>query len=319
MKLPLRKCVLSALVLALTATFGCGGSDGITGPTVPPTPPIPSPTPEPAPPLLSFPIRTAGTSFVDGSGRGVRLLGAIPCCGDPAWNDWPLTNSAVLREIAAAGGNWTHIRMGPHSEDLFEGPRFQPSEAFFAEVEDILMEAAVLGIVVEVDVLDSWAMKPRNQKNYFGWDCGDAQGPPSNQMIAWVNRVLDHTAHHANVIYQISNESFLCAGSDWESGIARVIRARSGHPIGSNLQRSVAGGYADYFSFHGGTAQPPFRGKPVMVNETGTNNYLSPEEWEQQARAAIAMGTSFHLWRGGMDTIEWENALARMKRIQEGH
>jgi len=256
---------------------------------------------------------------VDSVGRSIYLLGGVSCCADPSISGWPLVTTRILDEIADARGNFVHIRVGPYSSTLFEGPEFQPSPAFWSRVRGLIEHAYSRGIVVEVDVIDGWVLERGHNHNYFGWDGAITHSRPDVEQLEWVNEVMRNTSEYPNVIYQISNESFdVGASGEWEGGIVTQIRRHTGAMIGSNIQREVARGYANYVTFHNLGVRSPMYGRATMVNEFG-DDPLAPEEWEAAARDARRRGVSIHLWRGGMDDASWRDSLQRLKRIQEGN
>jgi len=225
---------------------------------------------------------------------------------------WPLISDQALSDIAAAGGNYAHVRLGPFSGRTSDPP---PTPAFWERVEHVLDYAASLGIVVEVDVLDSWILERGHNDSYFGWTCEITHHAPDREQLAWVSQVARYTAAHPNVIYQISNESFDCgAVRAWELGIRDHLRREApGRLIGTNSHHGGIESSVDYVSRHQHVALAgPLAGRPTQVNETAD---LTPDGWEREARRAISNGTSFHLWRGAMSDDQWLDALARMARI----
>lgn len=264
---------------------------------------------------MVFPLKVAGTRFADATGAPVHLLGAILV--DKAFG-WPGSNGRGLDVLSQAGANWTHIRMGPHGPGSPDSD-YQPDVAL-NEGPAAASWAFSAGIALEVDVIDGWVMKHSNEAprfSFYNWDCNTTQGRPTREQLEWATRVATAFRGHPNVMFQTSNEGFDCppwGGSkvDWEVGIRDAIRAAApGHLIGTNSQGSKIERYFDYVNHHGEFAEGATNGRPLMINETGS---LSPEEWETQARAARAMGTSFHWWCNESEAV-CKDGLERLRRI----
>ena len=105
--------------LALLAAVSCpppGLSPGLSA----------APSAAPAPARL---ISVRGPSFVDPEGKPLRLqgIGGV-CCTEVPENlaklkGWPLVTPDSIRELAAAGGNFVAIRLGPFMR-ASEGPGY---------------------------------------------------------------------------------------------------------------------------------------------------------------------------------------------------
>lgn len=314
-----RVVALAGIACILVLLLGCPAED---------PQPSPSPTPTPEPPSvvepLKFPLRVDGPNFVNADGSPAWVLGGIGCCWDPVESGWPLASDTLLEQLAANHGNLVHIRLGPFNASLYEGPQFQPSPEFFDRVRHVLSKAHSLGIAVEVDVIDAWAMKRGTQKNFYGWDCSTTHRFPTDAQLDWVERVVSHTAAFENVIYQAANESFECKPEPiWELAILDALK--TGAPeriVGTNSQNPDIERHFDYVNRHGCEPQAgPIEGLPTATNEFNGCQWQdmgAAAWWEDRSRSARRQGTTFHLWRSNMPDPAWRDALARLKRWREG-
>jgi hypothetical protein len=110
-------------------------------------------------------------------------------------------------------------------------------------------------------------------------------------------------------MYQVGNETFDCDTTPaWELGVRDALRAALGSRarlIGTNSHDPELEAQFDYAARHVDEAQAP-EGRPVIVNET---NALTPAQFRQQLAAARRLGSTFVLWRGGMNGRQWARAL----------
>jgi hypothetical protein len=247
---------------------------------------------------------------VVGNRFSVELRGTVICCYDGIDGEepytvphgWPLIDSSALREIAYAGGNYTHVRA------LGSDPGRLPA---------ILAEAQTLGIYVEVDVLDGWQFR-RRVTPWATQGCEVMAAAPRSMHRAWVLELVKAAGGYPNVLWQIGNENNLCDVSrEWELGVRDAIRdaetlnGYQRHLIGSNSGRADVEREVDYVTVHGEDAA--LSGPtPRLVNET-KDSRTSPEAYERALRDACAQGTYFALWRGLMKNAEWERALEIMR------
>ena len=351
-------CFMSAISVCLVIAAACKKLPALPDPV-----PTPSATPSLAPRLT--PLRVSGSDFIDATGKRVYLLGAIPCCVGEI--DWPLINSlgyrrpgakglmaltsvteSAMQRIADAGGNFVHIRLGPYTDADNEGnhyPEFAAyrivsygiadlsawNEAFWAKVRGVIERAGSLGLYVEVDITDGWALRTdfphpwaagRNIQGYDNATCATMFAPPDPVAQAWIRKVLDETSHFPNVLYQVSNESHVCGISrgrslmPWEAATIEIVHER-GRLVGTNSHDVVIEEIADYVAYHVCEA-PRMLDRPVMVNEYAARcgNTLSADEWTEEATRAARNGTSFHLWRGSMDDGNYAKALSRLRGIR---
>ena len=256
---------------------------------------------------ITEPLRVDGTRF------NVPLKGAIICCEKAKENGWPLVSGKALRQMARAGVNWTHIRLGP-SPPHTEGPEFaayRPDGSwnpdFWKRVRQTLAVATSLGIYVEVDVVDAWMLE--HGRNAWGEDCAITRRPPARHHKQWIRKVVAETGDFPNVTYHIGNETSDCGATrEWEVGVRDVLRGALGgrrRLIGTNsLDESIQREF-DYVTRHTNRAQPP-TDRPLVINETGP---LAPAEFREQFETAQRLGTYFVLWRGRMKDGQWERAL----------
>ena len=224
-----RLLALGGLVLLI----GCGGHK-------PPTPPSPPPSPSPAPaPSIVFPLKTAGTKFVDATGKPVWLSGAIECCNaGPTKFHWPLASKEFIDLIAANSGNYTHMRLGPltKTEDPGQAPYTQFrayatnsngradinswNQKYWTDVDALIKHAASKGVVVEMDLLDAWSLKEgpndaighpwclRYSNQLFN-KCyaNNVSLPPHEYALKLLDKAVMEWGDNPNIIWEISNES----------------------------------------------------------------------------------------------------------------
>lgn len=256
---------------------------------------------------ITQPLTARGTAF------SAELRGAVICCQEAKKNGWPLVSRKALRQMARAGANWTHVRLGPYPPEA-EGPEFAAYQAggswnaaFWERVRGVLAEAARLGIYVEVDVIDAWAFE--HGRTAFREDCSAMARAPQRHHLRWVRKVAAETGDFPNVMYQVGNETFDCDASPaWEIGVRDELRAALGtraRLIGTNSHDPDLEPEFDYAARHVEEAQRPGP-RPVIVNETAP---LTPAEFRAQHAAARALGSTFVLWRGRMNGRQWGRAL----------
>jgi hypothetical protein len=256
---------------------------------------------------IAQPLAVRGTAFSE------ELRGAVICCEDAKKNGWPLVSRKALRQMARAGVNWTHVRLGPYPPEA-EGREFAAyaadgswDPAFWRRVRDVLAEARRLGIYVEVDVIDAWAFE--HGRTAFREDCSAMAGPPRRHHLRWIRKVAAETGDFPNVTYQVGNETFDCDASPaWELGVRDALRAALGplvRLIGTNSHDPDLEPEFDYAARHVDEAQTPGP-RPVIVNETGP---LTPAQFQAQRAAARSLGSTFVLWRGRMNGRQWGRAL----------
>lgn len=332
--------VLSSVALVLF--LSCSSP---SDPTPQPSPtPTAQPTPEPWYPMSA--LRAQGSQLVDDDGP-VSLLGCIACCEDAKANDWPWASVEFMAQCAAHGGRYTEFRNGPNNGS--EGPEFDAylrmpdgrydltkwNPAFWANLHERLDAAERLGMFVGVEVVDRWVLrrrlspwqKDRNVQGFEGEDPFIASTVPKTYHRDWIRKVAIEAGRHRNVVFLTGNEAFLppgAAGLPFEEGMVDIIRqveAEKGyvrHLVGSNthdpkIERSPK---IDIVIRHADVHIPgPVYGKPAMVNEVNPHSF---QQFSREARAAMAVGTLWQLWRGDMKAAEYQQALDELKAIQEG-
>ena len=282
--------------------------------------------------MITSPLTISGWDFLS-EGHKISLLGSVVCCSETVLEKgWPLINEAGLREIAEAKGNYTHIRLGPFINETDHGFEAYNSDGswnqeFWTRAEGAVSLGQALGIYVEVDLIDSWALKVG--RNYFG-SCDVVAVEPTEEMKVFVRKAVEVLGKYPNTLWQISNESGVwpCGRvlkPRWENGIAEVVLATEralGYPhhlIGTNcggdhpeIQNSAL---MDYWNVHEDRSVVAEGSRPLVVNEWG--GFLTPAEWAAEARKAREHRTIFHLWRAESWTKDDEKeALRLLKEIQ---
>jgi hypothetical protein len=298
-------------------------------------------------------LHADGPTLVDPSGAAVDFRGAISCCGGGF--GWPLFDEAWVDEVAQYDVTFLHMRLGPFLTGeggesdwaAVGGPyvdvggradltRF--NAAFWAHVRYLIEYAAALGIWVEVDVADGWAIKhcrwgdipeysawaPGNNAQGEDWcdDAGSREILGSDVHDAWVRQVVHETGRYANVIYQDGNEIGLVAdyAPEWTLSIRNIIHdqeTRDGyarHLFGSNSgdAATLQAPGVDFVELHQSHAAAPGQcfGKPCLVNEYNPNPPLSPAELYDEYCAGRAAGTYFWYWRHGQSEAQMAETLA---------
>jgi hypothetical protein len=237
--------------------------------------------------LAALPI--AQPLAAEGARFSVELRGAVICCEEAKPNGWPLVTRKALRQMARAGANWTHVRLGPYPPSA-EGEEFAAyapggswNAAFWNRLRGLLAEATRLGVYVEIDVIDAWAFE--HGRSAFGEDCSVLAGAPRPHHLKWIRKVAAETGGFPNVIYQVGNETFDCDTTPaWELGVRDALRAALGGPtrlIGTNSHDPELEAQFDYVARHVDEAQAP-EGRPLIVNETGA---LTPAQFREQLPA----------------------------------
>jgi hypothetical protein len=247
---------------------------------------------------------------------------------------WPLINQAAIDEIAAHGGNFTHIRLGPfrneddpNNEAILPDGNWNP--VFWNRVDTLLEHARQKGVFVEVDIIDGWAAKTGNL--WWGYSCNMMTHPPDEAQVAFIRKAVEVAGKYPNVMWQLSNESGVdpCGirlTAAWELGIAREVLANEQlfsyphHLIGTNAgDRHPDIQFAlelDYINVHEDVALTQEGPRPLVVNEWGA--LLTPEEWASIAREARRKGSIFHMWRAETwGEAENQRALDLLKEIQD--
>lgn len=235
------------------------------------------------------------------------------CCTDP---DWPGASPSLLEKIEKAGGNYTHIRMGPWAEGAPEGSRFVRSEILDTQ-EEVIREALERRIYVEVDAIDGWVLE-RPSQSYWHDGCDVISRAPEPRHIEWINALVDRFAPYPNVFYEVSNESFDCRGRvspEWEFGIRDAIIAayhrngRQAPPVGTNSHHLDIERGMDYAARHNRFAQKA-EAYPVLVNEYP---YETAAHICQQLEAARVNHTLYAVWLGDLDAAGQARVFSCLK------
>ena len=326
---------LRMTLLTLTLFLGLACGKGTYLPSSPA--PIPEPTPAPVPAPVLAPIQVVNGHFSQ------PLKGIAFCCEDALSWGWPLINEAGLDLIASIDGNWATMRLGPFTREgespEFEaysrtGSKYNLSEwnpLFWDRVSQLLQYATSLGITVEVDIIDGWALKhPGNAKvspwspsmNLRGLDargCSITHSSPLPIHVAWIKKVVQETGMY-NVMYQIGNETDVCSSSlEWEQTIYDLVKEElhlMGFPersVGTGNPRS--GVVADYETWHGFGIPPVLAGGPVLINETDNQDH-SVAEYIELIKRVQAAGAEMIYWRGPHSQGQFDEMLALYKDLE---
>lgn len=314
--------------------------------SVPPRPPAPSPTPTPTPtpppPVTGLPeptllhIKPGTNQFVNASGKRVWLLGyGGTCCHvDNAVNGWTQISEPWLRELAAHGGDFVHVRTGPSSKSLEPRPERRPynddgtwNPAYFAQLNALIDLAYSLGVYVEVDLIDGWALKdPRN--NWWMASCGILSSSPKPAYQRYVNKIVSSIGQHPNVLYQVGNETGVCGTATlaWELGIVDAVHVQeltSGfkrHIMSTNagIAKVDRHGDIDYVNSHQTEApeQPGYTAKPIVTNESNPNSFAN---FKAQLAIAEQRGTYIHLWISDMSEADRQASLDLIMSYRKRH
>lgn len=294
-----------------------------------------------------------GKHFVNKKGEVVRLQGVVACCFGTATSNptkefgWPLNNEKLVRLVKQYGGNYAHMRLGPHTREN-EGAGYsgyaEPAtglydleawdESFWDRAAAAIQAALDARVYQEVDLVDGWVRKnpavdPWSEFNnlqgeHLSGGCLGMQQPfLTTTQERWIRKAVAETGWAPNVIYQISNESGACKVNDeWERHAYAVVRdeeQKQGyerHMIGTNSEHDSLEGTMDYMTFHKNVAEHT-RTVPVMVNEYVADS-LDVAAFRREVAASARWGTSFHLWRGEADEETFAGMLAEMQASIEG-
>lgn len=253
--------------------------------------------------VITQPLGVIGNRFT------VPLKMVVICCYDSYTlaHGWPLIDKAALEEIALAGGNATHVRP-------------TTMNAPWSALAETIRNAQNLGIYVEVDVVDNWALRTGNGP-WPNQGCEITHEAPREQHLRWVRDLVAASGSYPNVIYLVGNEAFTCdAGPEWELGIKDAIHDAEKennfdhHLVGTNSERADLEPEFDYYTIHSEFAAP--RGpKPRLVNET-KDSLVNPEDYRLNLQAACREGTYIALWRGLMNDGQWAQAKSYLKEFQ---
>lgn len=292
------------------------------------------------------------TGFADLAGNPVWLTGIAVAGGPNGYPvyGWPWASDAILTQAAGQGANYAHFRLGPFRTQLEDGANggcvptgdgagFEPyaeagglrydldtwNAAYWSALRQRVQRAEQLGVYVEIDLIDAWALKnshrtcnsawhPDNNIQGFSLDCTalrDSTPGAHPHVRRWLEKIADELGPHGNVIFQIGNETDLCPGTTgasaaWERGVVQIVEARMAgngspaHLFGTNGTAAMAGlPEVDYVNRHSATAVEIAGGKPTGVNEDDQNS--SPDRFMREAWESFSRGTFYHYWFGGND------------------
>lgn len=269
----------NAFAVLLLSLAACKGRT--TGPGPVPTPtPTPIATPTPRPPAWPW--------------------GAIVCCDDPltpgvdeGYRDgWSLATPSALAQMAAAGATMTHFRTGP----------FRDGSVTIPMVVAAVQNANSLGLRVEVDLIDNWALA--NNETPWGDGCSVTHAAPRPRHVKHVREVVEATAG-MDVTYNLGNEGFRCNPSEaWDRGIYDAAKAAGAGRVGSNSDLGIG----DYITVHGFEA---VGGGQFLTEDDGGDH--TPQEWIEIYRASKARGGYVMFWRGTMSDAQWAELFALMR------
>ena len=295
-----------------------------------------------ASPVYLPPVRSENGVWMR-DGKPFWLVGAIPCWPTDGTDEklivdgvqipymWPLVSPEWIRHVKTKGANAVHVRPGPLGiEDTVAelkqigGPYNIDgtwNDKFWAAFRTGGNVAGEEGFVIQVGVLDGWALKNAigGAWHFPTWPAEHvhgAQSLPINESVKkWTFKVVYESCNWGNAIYEIGNESDLTGvwTKEWERAMYALIREAEDqegckaivHMIGSNT-RDYEGPY-DYFASHyTDGATEPKSGRPSMVNEY--NPSISPGQFKTLTCNAKKIGQSFWYWRSdGSDAVQDES------------
>lgn len=347
-------------ILALFVLVGCGGIH----PPVPPKPsPTPIPSPTPVPPVTGLPeptlLHTKGAAFINAEGKRVYLegYGGTCCHVDNDVNGWTDISESYLKELAAHGGNFVHIRTGPYSKSLEPRPEYRAynadgsfNEGFYKRKLALIRLGRSLGVYFEIDVgPDGWSLKD-SDNNFFGWTVDIMRRAPKLDVQHFVQKNVKEFGDEPNVIWQLGNENGVPQEScilpdgthgqcsivtlEYELGIADAIRIqedknpkRLHHLKGTNagLIKVDRHGDIDYIETH--QCQAPEMPRYLLPpNGPGMRpvmvNECNPESFtnfQKQLGIAEQNQTYYQLWISDMPESQRQQALDLIATYRKTH
>lgn len=342
-------------------------------PTVEPTPsptPIPTPTPTPVPTPTPIPTPTPSplpgplVAHEDGTwtrdGQPFTFLQVIVCCkgypdADPRdlakSQNWPLTSIEFVQWISFHKQTATHVRtwMNPIDErgDLFSPFKVEAdlrvdlndwNPKFWIYLDNLLAFAEQRGVVVEVDILDTWAIYWNQSPTCARYnvngvnECGigSVQGGLTAIQRRFVTKLVQETGRHKNVVYQDGNEAWKGMSAGFSLALRDLVRntenanAYAHHPFGTSNNKDDVRRNVDYVTFEQETAADLWcwrtddggrACKPTHVNETAS---LTPEQMIRESYKAKSKGTAFVDWMGENDQDKRGQGLIWRQILAEG-
>jgi len=325
------------IVLFALIAVGCWPFKPKPKPTPTPTPVVtPTPNPFESKPGLSV----KGRDFIDPSGNRIWLAGWVVCCGDTIGDGWPLIDPVRLK-FYSQYGNWTHIRLGPFTENEEDGQKFiaykpvgdgkydltQWNDVYWEKIKNVLKVAEDVGVYIEIDLIDAWVMESRNNSN-SPWMrrnninniddgmCLRLHEDPKPIHQEWIKKAIKETGWSPMVMYEVGNETMDCDGlgttKAWEFGIRDLVRQAlkdNGYHyrlISTNSHKHEWETEFDYANWHRSETMD-YESCPIGVNETPPD--FQGDEWQYSFMAAKRNGTFFHLWRGDRNDEVWKSDL----------
>ena len=272
------KKVIAAIAIAASILYACHKGVPLPGPTDPG--PVPTPTP-----VVDW---TPAWPF-----------GVVYCCNNNP--GWPLVTHQQLQEMRKAGGTLTHVRTGP-----YEAGSEDAAATTISKLIDTVGFANTLGISVEVDLVDGWALV--NRVNLWHDSCSVTQGPPPQRYIDHITEVVNATKGF-QVTYQLGNEMYRCTPTlPWLQGLYNAAKAAGAGRVGSDDAR-----VGDYLTVHG--FSPTSNG--AILNETDNQEH-TPAQWVDLYQASKKRGGYIMVWFGPSDDAQRAAILAALRHVDDG-
>ena len=285
--------------------------------------------------------------FADKDDTPVWLTGMSVCCPDDERNGWPWISNGAIDKLAAHGGNWAHIRLGPFMNTAAYLAPYAPykksgdkydlnewNDQMWTDLRSLLAHAQEEGVYIEVDLIDAWILERsgdwvpwHSSNNINGVDaagCGVTKTAPRETHKKYLRKIAKETGDFDNVIYQVGNETFDCGGSSvaWEDGVIKTVEdeleslGKGARLFSTNSHKAEVeqSGYVDYVNVHGGGPDGIHHGKP-----TGNNEYanLSPDGFTGNLWNKFIDGCFFHYWVGSNGSSDRETTYDRIKHFMD--
>jgi len=294
------------------------------------------------PDTISDPLQISSqksSCFQDSLGNGVWLVGVSGQYDD----GWPLMTTAYLDTLAAHRVNWVHWRLGP-----FIGEAVPPytdtggqvydltsfNAAYWSNLRSLLTYAKNLGIYVELDIIDGWAMS--DMPGEMPWGSGNnsnsialtdaivADDPENaNQVVEdWIRKVIAETGDFDNVIYQIGNETYDVSGGAtlaWEEGVVTIaedeltIQSDPAHLFSTNshLTTAEASSKVDYINRHDtdatyGATLNILQSKPTAMNESNDLTVYTAAQFREFLWKSFILGTHWQFYVSNVSSWDEE-------------
>lgn len=349
--------LIVAVGIALFASWGC-------------RPPKPKPPTPPTPPPVNYHPELRLTAqknlFVYADGHAPFVFRkVIACCKDVQGTGWPGLSESFVNFAAQQGkATMLHWRVGPFRSAnepewvatgggaYVEGPDgradlTQFNQAYFDAMAARIQQAGDLGIVVEISLFDSWAVKTRCWRSGDGpcaWHPLHPQGNVQGEdhlstawrtasldavQRAYVLKVLETVLPFGNVLLEDGTEADQVPGANiaWSLAMLAEVRAMEqakGYPphlYGSNFKKDpvfpyLAQNRINYLNSHDAlpTDAKTFWGgdpwRPYVADEVNPDVPYPPVLQQSFACYAKAHGTYWTLWRAETSAADWNAMLA---------